>query len=135
MFEVTKYEVSRDSDGNELEGDNYYKFHLPPKIPVKEFWSVLVFDAQTRLLIKNKMPWPSVNARQKKLVISDDGSVEIYFGPRVSNFNNTNWIQTMPNQKWYMVLNLYEPLEAELDKIWKPDNIKKVMSFKSMSSY
>ena len=124
MYEVAKYEVSRDSDMKELKGDKFYKFHLPPKIPVKEFWSVLVFNAKTHLLIKNEMPWPSVNAMQKKLMISEDSSIEIFFGPKVITGAKFNWIQTIPKQKWYMVLNLYEPLESWFDKTWKPGEIE-----------
>lgn len=126
MYEVARYEVSRDSDGNELEGDEFYKLHLPSKIPVKEFWSVLVFNAQSHLLIKNEMPWPSVNAIQKELVIFEDGSIEIYFGPKAPVDKKINWIQTIPKQKWYMVLNLYEPLEPWFDETWKPGNIEKL---------
>ena len=39
---------ARDAGGNPLDGGKNYRLHLPPNIPVKEFWSVIVYSDQTR---------------------------------------------------------------------------------------
>jgi hypothetical protein len=37
-----------DAKGNPLDGSKTYKLHLPPNIPVKDFWSLIIYDSQTR---------------------------------------------------------------------------------------
>lgn len=42
---------AQDADGNPFRGENTYRLHLPPNIPVKDFWSAIVYDIQTRSMI------------------------------------------------------------------------------------
>ncbi len=70
-----------DSKGNPLEGRNRYMLHLTPGIPASDFWSVLVYDKKTGLIIRNGQQWPSVHRNSSKLEINPDGSIDIWFGP------------------------------------------------------
>ena len=38
----------RDSDGAYLDGSKTYKLRLPPNVPAKDFWSIILYDSQTR---------------------------------------------------------------------------------------
>lgn len=126
MFGVYKFEISVDENGVSLNGSKQYKCHLPAKIPVKEFWSILVFDCKTNLLIKTIQPWPSVNSKMKNLSYCEDGSLDIYFGPKAPDGKENNWIQTLPRKKWRMVVNLYDPLESWINNTWKPGKIEEL---------
>ena len=49
-----------DADGNYLDGANNYKLHLPPNVPAKNFWSVLVYDPQTRSMLQTDQQFPGL---------------------------------------------------------------------------
>jgi hypothetical protein len=52
LFEVLQYVVSYDSDYKLLDGARYYKICLPADIPATDFWSIIVYDYLSHLMIR-----------------------------------------------------------------------------------
>ncbi len=71
----------RDSTGNYLDGANNYRLHIPADVPAKNFWSLVVYDPQTRSELQTGQPFPSKNNAKGGLTDNADGSVDLYFGP------------------------------------------------------
>lgn len=115
-----------DSEGNPLDGAKTYKVHLPPNIPVKNFWSIMVYDNQTRSELQTDQQYPSLGSQKKNLVINPDGSVDVYFGPAAPAGHDANWIQTIPGKGWNPMLRLYGPLEPWFEKTWRPSEVELV---------
>jgi hypothetical protein len=115
-----------DSKGNYLDGGKTYTLNLPKDPPAKKFASVVVYDPQTRSELQTGQPFPSYNnVRDKdKVIVNDDGSVDLYFGPQAPKGKETNWIQTVPGKGWFCVLRLYSPTKAWFDKTWRPGEIE-----------
>ena len=112
-----------DANGDPLDGAKSYKLHLPANVPVKDFWSVIVYDNQTRSMLQNDQEWPAVSSQTKGLQVNEDGSVDVYFGPQAPEGKESNWVQTVPGGTWNSLLRLYGPLEPFFNKEWRPGEI------------
>lgn len=116
--------AARDAAGQYLDGGKAYRLHLPAGIPAKDFWSVLVYDPQTRSMLQTDQRFPSLSSQKEDLVVNPDSSVDVYFGPTPPAGKEPNWVQTIPGKGWWATLRLYGPLEPWFDKTWRPGEIE-----------
>jgi hypothetical protein len=112
----------RDASGAFLDGAKSYRLHIPPDIPIKNFWSVVAYDADSRSILRNDQPFPSVSSYTKPQS-NPDGSIDVYFGAKAPEGKPRNWIQTMPGKGWFVLFRFYGPLEPFFDASWKLDDI------------
>jgi hypothetical protein len=119
-----------DSSGEYLDGSKTYKVTLPPNIPAGKFWSLTVYDNQTRSMLDTPQRFPRAGSQSYPSPAAEpdaDGSTTIYFGPtRLDGVDAGNWIQTNPKKGWFTILRLYSPLEAFFTKAWRPTEIELV---------
>ncbi|MBC2716158.1 MAG: DUF1254 domain-containing protein [Desulfobacteraceae bacterium] len=115
----------KDSNGKWLDGGESYRLHLPQDPPMKQFWSITVYDTDTRCLINNKQQIADRSSRMD-LLKNNDGSVDIYFGPKAPAGKEKNWIPTVPDKGWFTYLRLYAPTEPYFERSWKLPDIEKV---------
>jgi len=115
-----------DSRGDYLDGSRSYRLNIPANVPAKDFWSVVIYDPQTRSELQTSQPFPSKNSKRSSLTMNADGSVDLHFGPEAPEGKESNWIQTVPGKGWYTILRLYGPLEPWFDKTWRPGEIELV---------
>ncbi len=113
----------QDAKGHAFDGGKSYQLHIPPNVPVKQFWSVTLYDIETRCLIQNKEQIADRSSRMD-LVKNVDGSVDLYFGPTAPEGMENNWIPTVPGKAWFTYIRFYGPLEPFFDKTWCPGEIE-----------
>ena len=113
-----------DAEGNPFDGSKTYRLTLPKDVPVKDFWSVIVYDVQTRSMLQTDQQFPSLSSQKEGILVNPDTSVDVYFGPKAPTGYENNWVQTIPGKGWFMILRLYGPLEPWFDKTWRPGEIE-----------
>jgi hypothetical protein len=106
-----------------LDGGRSYSLHVPADPPAKLFWSITVYDVYTRCLIDNEQQRGDRGSRDQDLVVNQDGSVDLYFGPVEPEGHGSNWIQTIPGRHWFSYARFYGPLEPYFDRSWKLGDI------------
>jgi hypothetical protein len=107
----------KDKTGEWLDGGRSYRLRVPPNPPIKLFWSVTVYDADTRALILNDEKIADRSSRMD-LRKNDDGSVDIYCGPKAPPGFEKNWIPTVPGKNWFAYFRFYRPTEPYFDRSW-----------------
>ena len=115
-----------DAAGHPFDGAKSYRVNIPANVPAKDFWSVVLYDPQTRSELQTGQPFPSRNNKRDKLIVNADGSVDLYFGPAAPAGKEANWIQWVPNKGWFALLRLYGPLDPWFDKTGRLGEIEEM---------
>jgi hypothetical protein len=112
-----------DANKKPFNGSKTYKLHLPPNVPVNNFWAVTLYDTQTRSLLQTSQPFPTVGSQSEGFQKNADGSYDVYFGPKAPEGKESNWLETIPGKSWFTILRMYGPLEPWINKTWRPSEI------------
>ncbi|MEN8139468.1 MAG: DUF1214 domain-containing protein [Bacteroidota bacterium] len=115
-----------DSDNNALMGDKNYTLRIEPNPPAANFWSITMYDIAKRLPYKNNSLKADISSREKGLIKNEDGSVDLYFGPKAPDGKEANWIESNPGESFFIYLRLYGPLSPYFEQKWKMNKIEVV---------
>ena len=116
----------RDADDNWLDGSKNYQLVVAPDAPAARFWDVTAYNLESRAILQNQGGETAVNTFSEGLQTNNDGSITIYFGPKVEAGKESNWIQTNANEYWFAYLRLYAPTQTYFDRTWPVNNIELV---------
>ena len=99
---------------------------MQANVPVKLFWQLPVYEVATRALIHTDQK-RSVLSSTEQLKKNADGSVDIYFAPKLpEGISEKNWIKTESGEGCFTLPRLYAPLDPILDKTWRWNDIEKI---------
>ena len=116
----------QDGEGDWLSGENHYTVRLPKDVPASMFWSLTVYDNETRSQVQNELGRPLVGDVHGA-VANSDGSFDLHFSPTLPDgVNELNWVQTRPGEGWFVYLRLYGPGETFFDRSWLPGDVQRV---------
>jgi len=115
-----------DAEGTPLSGDASYKVTLPPEVPAELFWSLTLYEAENASgLATEARRFPSLGSRDKP-VQNEDGTTDIYIGPKAPEGHEANWLATAPGRGFFSILRLYGPGENAINYSWKPGDFEKL---------
>jgi len=119
-----------DRDGEPFDGAKTYRVTLPKDIPAARFWSLNVYDNQSRSLLQTDQGYPRAGSQEYPSPAAEaekDGSTVVYFSPnRPDDVAAGNRIQTDPEKGWFVILRCYSPLQPFFDKTWRAGEIEAV---------
>ena len=119
-----------DADGNPFDGSKTYKVTLPKGIPARAFWSLILYDNQSRSMLQTPQLYPRAGSQGYPSPVAEaaaDGSTTIFISPKQpKGVKRGNWIQTDPDKGWFVILRLYSPLETFFTKEWRPSEMELV---------
>ena len=120
----------KDANDEYFDGSKTYKITLPPNIPEANFWSITLYDNQTRSMLQTDQLYPKVGSLAYPMPAATenpDGSTTVYISPtQPEGVSRGNWIQSDPNKGWLAILRLYSPLEPFFDKSWRISEVEPV---------
>ena len=112
---------ARDAAGAWLDGGKQYRLRVPAKAPVELFWSITLYDFETRSQVQTNANNAALSSYDD-LRKNSDGSVDLYFGPTAPKGYESNWVKTIAGRGWWVWFRFYSPTEAFFDKSWQlPD--------------
>lgn len=120
----------QDANKHYFDGAKTYRVTLPKDIPEAKFWSLTLYDNQTRSMLDTPQRYPRAGSQNYPSPAAEadaSGGTTVYFGPKQPDgVKRGNWIQTTPGKGWFVILRLYSPLEPFFDKSWRPSEIELV---------
>jgi len=119
-----------DAQGNPFDGSRTYKLTLPAGIPAGKFWSLTLYDNQTRSMLQTPQRFPRAGSQSfptPAATANADRSTTLYVSPvRPKDIPEGNWIQSVPGKGWWGMLRFYSPLPSFFDQTWKPGEFERV---------
>jgi hypothetical protein len=116
----------RDANDGYLDGGRRYRLSVPLPVPAKLFWSVTVYDAETRSQIQTDQENAALRSMFELHENLNGSSIDLYFGPTPSQGHEKQWIKTIPEKGWFAYFRVYGPDDAAFDGSWKPGDFIKV---------
>jgi hypothetical protein len=119
----TYWRASRDSSGRWLEGGRTYRLTVPLPVPARLFWSVTVYDPQTRSEIRtaqNRAALRSLVELAPAKIGRNVREVDLYVGPTAPPGKEDRWIRTTPGRGWFAYFRIYGLEQATFDGSWRP---------------
>ncbi|UXJ55504.1 DUF1254 domain-containing protein [Pseudomonas citronellolis] len=115
-----------DSQGRPLEAGASYRLVVPADMPVKQFWSLTLYDRATMAFIYTRQNRTTLDSYGlDKMKKNADGSVTLYVGPQAPRGLESNWIPT-GGKRPLPALRFYGGTDALFDKQFKMPDFERI---------
>jgi len=116
----------RDADGTYLDGARTYRLAVPQPVPGKLFWSITVYDAETRSQIRTDQNQAALRSLFELADTGTGAPMELWFGPVAPAGAEGRWIKTIPGRGWFVYFRIYGPDQPAFDGSWQLPDVQAV---------
>jgi hypothetical protein len=118
-----------DGQGDPLDGNDDYelRFEVPPPVAaVAGFWSLTLYDGESRLLVDNPIDRYAIGDRTEGVRYGEDGSLTIRLShERPDGEMAANWLPA-PKGPFYTVIRAYNAGPEVFNGAWSPPPIRRL---------
>ena len=107
-----------------MNGTDTYKLNVPKYVPVKDFWSAIVYSIKTKGFVQNAERVGLSSRNTDTMTKNDDGSYDIYFSPKSPEGKESNWVPT--GEDFFLLFRLYGPESKDFFKAWILEDVEKI---------
>lgn len=123
-----------DENGQRLQGGNNYVVRIEKDVPAELFWSIVIYDTDTRCLIDNRKGAAggkaTMGSMTEGLRKNDDGSYYMLLGPDAPPKGwEGNHVQTVEGRGWFPYMRAYGAKAEFFNDEYKFPTINKVADF------
>ncbi|WP_373938862.1 DUF1214 domain-containing protein [Rhodococcus qingshengii] len=112
----------RDRAGNLFHSDRTYRMRVPAGVPVSQYWSVTMYDGDDHTFIRHATKF-SVSSQTPGVKVNDDGSIDVYFGPKEIPGLESNSIATGDSDTFELMFRFYGVGPEVMSKEWELDDV------------
>lgn len=116
----------KDSSGSYLDGGANYTLSIPAPVPASLFWSVTVYDAETRTIIDTEQGRGAIRTMFENPQVNSNNKFDLYFGPDAPEGKENHWVRTDAGKGWFALVRMYGPQAAVFDGSYRLPDIEKV---------
>jgi hypothetical protein len=123
-----------DESGQRLKGGENYVIRVEKDVPANLFWSIVIYDTDTRTIIDNRAGAAggkaTVGSKTEGVRMNDDGSFYVLLGPDAPPEGwEANHVQTLPGRGWFPYMRMYGAEESAFNDEYKFPTVNKVADF------
>jgi hypothetical protein len=115
----------KDEKGGALDGGTTYRLRVPPRVPIRQFWSLTLYDRETHAFIR-EVSHTSRSSQTPGLRVNQDGSVDVFMGPKPPLGWEANWLPSRAGQRFEALARFYGPERALWERTWVLPDIERI---------
>ncbi|WP_018970208.1 DUF1214 domain-containing protein [Rubritalea marina] len=118
----------RDDEHKGLNGSFHYTIEIPGDIKIADFfWTITVYNVNNRAIVDNQQNRADVGSNIEGTKKNERGNFEFHFSPeKPDGLADANWVQTKPNENWFVYFRAYSPTKEFVDGKIQLPNFKRV---------
>jgi hypothetical protein len=109
--------TAKDGAGRGLDASKTYKINIAANPPMQDFWSIIAYGNESRTFI-NSLKF-TVSSNDESVKVNDDGSIDLYLGPRPIKGFEANTVITNPDEDYFLMFRLYGAKPQLWERKWK----------------
>ena len=109
--------TAKDGSGKPLDATKTYKINVPKDVPMKDFWSIMLYGCASRTFLNS--PKFTLSSNDEGVTVNPDGSIDLYLSPKPVKGFEANTVITNPKEDAFLMFRFYGAKPELWNLKWK----------------